>query len=171
MKRATILTILLAASCIFAEDFNLLKNSGFEQKSPHWNYGNIELADGGVNQSKKVLLKTDTPSAPNGFRGALYEEIRKPEGGKYILSGYVRPENLYAVYLNAIPSPDTGKKVSRFLVTARLEKSEHPGWLRFILPLNLPENQSSVKIIIQVFSQTRNAVISLDNITMIHQKD
>ena len=171
-KIAGTATMLLLGSWTTAGDFpreNILKNSGFE-KADGWNFGKIELVEGGLNGTKCAALKADVPSGANGFRGVAFQEVKNPPGGRYILTGYIRRDGLRAVYLCVDCKPEV-KPYRKFFSSGRLEKTAEEGWVRFVVPIEIPDGRQSARVVIQLFSELKNRVLMLDDVSFVHQKE
>ena len=153
------------------DDFNILKNSDFEAQTADWNAGKIEYAEGGVKGGKAARLKTDTPAPPNGFRCALYQNIKNPPGGKYVLSGYFRGNDLNAIYIVLRFKPDSKGSFNVFRHSSKFEKAGVPGWNIFSEPLEIPENQTDAELVIQPFTKENGMTAEFDKITLVRQTD
>ena len=166
------IVFLLIGSLPLTADFpkeNILRNSGFEESSG-WNSGNIKLVSEGLNGTRCVSIKSDVPSGANGFRGVVFQDVKNPPGGRYIFSGYVRSAGLHAVYLCVDCKPET-KPCRKFYTSRMLEKTAAKGWMRFVVPVEIPAGRQSVRVIVQLFAREKNRILMLDDVSFVHQRE
>ena len=52
-----------------------------------------------------------------------------------------------------------------------LEKTAAKGWMRFVVPVEIPAGRQSIRVVVQVFAREKNKILMLDDVSFVHQRE
>ena len=171
---AVLLCTLIAAE---AQSQNLLNNSGFENLGEDgalvawkrdYRYP-IKNTAGGIGGGKCLQLKTEVPQGKS-YRNNIVQRIGKLPSGDYILSGYFKGDiSALWIVLSFREKIEKGNKQYKWLSKDLFQESEHAGWWRFAIKINVPEGTKQGILLLAPFSYKKDTIASFDDIKLIAQ--